>query len=85
MPRYYVTGVDEGENEDDLYSDEPYWYQPGHPLDPAEASAIQTAEGFVAERILTVPTEMGSKSRIERRPRTSVEPRAPLECVTSSI
>ena len=44
----------------DPYADKPYWYKPGHPLNPAEASAVKTVRGFVAERILTVPKEMGS-------------------------
>lgn len=43
-----------------VYADRPYWYKPGHPLNPAESSTIQTLPGFVAERILTVPTEYGS-------------------------
>jgi putative heme-binding domain-containing protein len=43
-----------------VYADRPYWYKPGHPLNPAESATIQTLPGFVAERILTVPTEYGS-------------------------
>ncbi len=43
-----------------VYADRPYWYKPGHPLNPAESSTIQTLPGFQAERILTVPTEYGS-------------------------
>jgi putative heme-binding domain-containing protein len=46
--------------EKDPYADKPYWYKPGHPLEPAEASAVKTLPGFVAERVLSVPKEMGS-------------------------
>lgn len=44
----------------DPYAKDPYWYKPGHPVDPAAATAIKTAPGFVAERIFTVPRELGS-------------------------
>lgn len=43
-----------------VYADRPYWYKPGHPLNPAESSTIITRPGFQAERILNVPTEYGS-------------------------
>jgi len=43
-----------------VYADRPYWYKPGHPLNPAESSTIRTLPGFRTERILTVPTEYGS-------------------------
>jgi putative heme-binding domain-containing protein len=46
--------------EKDPYADKPYWYKPGHPLEPAEASAVKVPDGFVAERVLTVPKAMGS-------------------------
>ena len=42
------------------YAEEPYWYRPGHPLRPAEAKDIETRPGFVAEKLLTVPPELGS-------------------------
>lgn len=44
----------------DPYAQEPYWYRPGHPLDPAEASNLSVPTGFVAERLFTVPRELGS-------------------------
>lgn len=43
-----------------VYADRPYWYKPGHPLNPAESSTIRTPPGFEAERILTVPPGHGS-------------------------
>ncbi len=46
--------------DDTVYADRPYWYKPGHPLDPAESSSIHTLPGFKAERILTVPASDGS-------------------------
>ena len=56
-----VITVESVETADDtVYADAPYWYKPGHPLDPAEAASIQTLPGFKAERILTVPEEFGS-------------------------
>jgi putative heme-binding domain-containing protein len=47
-------------NTQDLYADAPEWYKPGHPVEPADASAVRTLEGFVAERVLTVPRKLGS-------------------------
>jgi len=46
--------------DDTVYADEPYWYKPGHPLHPAAAEEIRTRPGFVVERILSVPEELGS-------------------------
>ena len=43
-----------------VYANEPYWYKPGHPLNPADAGNIETLPGFKAERVLTVPREFGS-------------------------
>ena len=43
-----------------VYADRPYWYKPGHPLDPAVPASITTLPGFVAERIVTIPRELGS-------------------------
>ncbi len=45
---------------DPEYAGEPYWYKPGHPLHPAEATSITTLPGFLAERLLTPPRELGS-------------------------
>ncbi len=81
-PRIEVRRLDDGGEEredrdderdrrgkgDDPYAGEPYWYRPGHPLEPAEASAVKTAPGFVAERILTVPREMGSWTALAAAP-----------------
>jgi putative heme-binding domain-containing protein len=44
----------------DPYANDPYWYQPGHAVEPADATAIRTPPGFHADRILTVPREWGS-------------------------
>jgi putative heme-binding domain-containing protein len=48
----------------DVYKDEPYWYKPGHPVNPAEASAIQTLPGFTVDKVLAVPEEYGSWTAI---------------------
>jgi putative heme-binding domain-containing protein len=53
----------------DPYADKPYWYKPGHPLEPADAAAVKTLDGFVAERILTVPKDMGSWTALAVDPR----------------
>lgn len=45
---------------DNTYADEPYWYQPGHPSNPANLSEVKTLDGFTASRLLTVPEELGS-------------------------
>jgi glucose/arabinose dehydrogenase len=55
-----VFAAEETAKAADPYAKDPYWYQPGHPVSPAEATAIKTAPGFKAERVLTVPREMGS-------------------------
>ena len=44
----------------DPYAADPYWYKPGHSVAPAAVDAIKVAPGFVVERVLTVPREMGS-------------------------
>ncbi len=67
-PRFSSDDTKEGSGEDP-YAGEPYWYKPGHPLEPAESSAVETAEGFVAERILTVPKDMGSWTALAVDPR----------------
>ena len=54
-----------GAETEDPYAEDPYWYQPGHPVEPAEASQIRTRPGFVAERILTVPREWGSWTALD--------------------
>jgi len=46
--------------DDTVYADQPYWYKPGHPLNPAESSTIKTLPGFKAERIFTMPRDGGS-------------------------
>jgi len=46
--------------DDTVYADRPYWYKPGHPLNPAHSSTITTLPGFKAERIFTVPADGGS-------------------------
>ncbi len=46
--------------DDTVYANRPYWYKPGHPLNPAESSTIKTLPGFKADRIFTVPTNGGS-------------------------
>jgi putative heme-binding domain-containing protein len=46
--------------DDTVYANRPYWYKPGHPLNPAESSTITTLPGFKADRIFTVPTDGGS-------------------------
>jgi putative heme-binding domain-containing protein len=46
--------------DDTVYADRPYWYKPGHPVNPAESSTIKTLPGFKAERIFTVPADGGS-------------------------
>jgi putative heme-binding domain-containing protein len=46
--------------DDTVYADEPYWYKPGHPLHPAQAEEIRTQPGFVVERVVSVPEELGS-------------------------
>ena len=43
---------------DHLYADEPYWYQPGHPLNPAEPRTIKTLPGFKAEKVYSIPRSM---------------------------
>lgn len=43
-----------------VYADRPYWYKPGHPLNPADSATIRTPPGFQAEQILTVPPGHGS-------------------------
>ncbi|HTO04297.1 MAG TPA: hypothetical protein VL069_11375, partial [Opitutus sp.] len=44
----------------DPYAADPYWYKPGHSVSPAAVDTIKVAPGFVVERVLTVPREMGS-------------------------
>ncbi|MEO6005818.1 MAG: c-type cytochrome [Opitutus sp.] len=44
----------------DNYANDPYWYKPGHPSAPAEATGIKAPPGFAVDRVLTVPREMGS-------------------------
>ena len=46
--------------DDTVYANRPYWYKPGHPLNPAESSTIHTLTGFKADRIFTVPADGGS-------------------------
>jgi putative heme-binding domain-containing protein len=55
--------------EKDPYADKPYWYKPGHPLQPADAAAVQTPAGFAAERVLSVPAEMGSWTALAADPK----------------
>ena len=47
-------------SEADPYEDDPYWYKPGHAINPAAAASIQTLPGFTVDRVLTVPKELGS-------------------------
>jgi putative heme-binding domain-containing protein len=55
--------------DDTVYADRPYWYKPGHPLNPAESSTIKTLPGFKAERIFTVPADGGSLTALTVDPR----------------
>jgi len=43
---------------------QPYWYQPGHPLDPAEAAGITCPPGFDVQKCYSVPEEQGSWTAI---------------------
>jgi len=52
----------------DPYADDPDWYRPGHPLEPAEPAAIRLQEGFKVERVLSVPKETGSISVMTTAP-----------------
>lgn len=42
------------------YTDSPAWYEPGHPLNPAEPAGIKTLPGFEVEKVLDVPSSVGS-------------------------
>ncbi len=44
----------------DPYSGEPEWYKPGHPLEPADTAAIETLDGFSVEKVVSIPTNLGS-------------------------
>ncbi|HZJ13871.1 MAG TPA: c-type cytochrome, partial [Chthoniobacteraceae bacterium] len=55
-----LTARVESADETPNYAESPYWYKPGHPLNPAEAASIKTLPGFKAERVLSVPAEFGS-------------------------
>lgn len=45
-------------------SEQPYWYQPGHPVDPAEAAGVTTLPGFELEKFFDIPDELGSWTAI---------------------
>jgi putative heme-binding domain-containing protein len=55
--------------DDTVYANRPYWYKPGHPLNPAESSTINTLPGFKAERIFTLPRGGGSLTALAVDPR----------------
>lgn len=55
-----VVRAADGTKPADPYADDPYWYKPGHAVAPADGTAIKVAEGFAIERVLTVPSELGS-------------------------
>ncbi len=42
------------------YTDSPDWYKPGHPLNPAAPAGINTLPGFEVEKVLDVPSSVGS-------------------------
>ncbi len=65
--------------DEEAYADEPYWYQPGHPLRPAEARAITTPPGFLVEKILDVPEDWGSWTAI------AVDPQGRLICAAQHV
>src|SRR6056297_1216567 len=44
--------------------EQPYWYQPGHPLNPAEATAITALAGFEVDKFFAVPERFGSWTAI---------------------
>ena len=50
--------------EEDPKEEQPYWYQPGHPINPAEALSITTLEGFKVNKFYNIPTEFGSWTAI---------------------
>src|SRR4030095_15134302 len=55
-----LTARVESADETPNYAESPYWYKPGHPLNPAEAASIKTLPGFKAERVLSMSGEFGS-------------------------
>ena len=56
------------EDEATPYDDEPYWYQPGHPVEPADPDAIEAPDGFEVEKVLDAPEEAGSWTALARDP-----------------
>lgn len=52
--------------DEDAYADEPYWYKPGHPLNPAEPRSIKTLPGFEVTRVYRIPEEYGSWTALTR-------------------
>jgi putative heme-binding domain-containing protein len=54
--------------DDTAYANRPYWYKPGHPLNPAEAPTIKTLPGFKAERIFALPREEGTLTALATDP-----------------
>jgi hypothetical protein len=55
--------------DDTVYADRPYWYKPGHPLNPAEAATFTGLPGFKSERILAVPVGGASLTALAVDPR----------------
>ena len=54
----------EDESSTTAYANEPYWYQPGHAVNPAKPSAIESLPGFQVEQIYSVPEASGSWTAI---------------------
>ena len=44
--------------------EQPYWYQPGHPINPAEARSVSTKAGFKVEKYYEIPSDYGSWTAI---------------------
>lgn len=52
----------------DPYLNDPEWYKPGHPLNPAEPASIETLDEFRVEKVLDVPSGVGSISAMTTDP-----------------
>lgn len=47
-----------------VYEDEPYWYKPGHPINPTEVAGLKSIPGFSVQKVFDVPKNMGSLTAI---------------------
>lgn len=54
----------EDSSSEQSYADDPYWYKPGHSVNPAAPSSIKSPPRFVVDRVYSVPEASGSWTAI---------------------